>query len=82
MEENNEGKKPIKIEKAPAPEWIPHLYIKTNMLALGLGVANFAVEVDITKHLSFTLPVYYSAWNYFTSDLKLRTFAVQPELRY
>ncbi len=76
-----EFSQPIKIEKKE-PEWMPHLYIKTNALALALGVANFAVEVDITKHLSFTLPIYYSAWNYFTSDLKLRTFAVQPEVRY
>jgi len=32
--------------------------------------------------LSFTLPVCYSAWNYFTSTIKFRTLAVQPEFRY
>ena len=76
-----EYQKPFEIEKTPV-EWTPHLYIKTNALALAMGVSNIAVEVDITKHLSFTLPIYYSAWNYFTSDLKFRTFAVQPEVRY
>ena len=81
QESEIEYQKPFEIEKAPE-EWMPHLYIKTNALALAMGVSNFAVELDITKHLSFTLPIYFSAWNYFTSELKFRTFAVQPEVRY
>ncbi len=63
-------------------EWTPKFYIKTNAIGLGLGIANVGVEIDLTKHWSFTLPVYYSAWDYFKSTIKFRTFAVQPEFRY
>ena len=56
--------------------------VKSNVLALGLLIGNAAVEADITDNLSFQLPVYYSALNYFTSTVKFRTFAVQPELRW
>ena len=67
----------------PEPdEWVRQLHVKTNTLGLALAIANLAVEVDICKHLSFTLPVYYSAWDYFKPTLKFRTFCVQPEFRY
>ena len=62
--------------------WTRELHVKTNVVGLGLGIANAAVEVDLAKHWSFTLPVYYSAWDYFQSTLKFRTLAVQPEVRY
>lgn len=63
-------------------EWHRHLHLKTNALGWGLAIANVAVEVDLVKHWSFTLPVYYSAWDYFKSTVKFRTFALQPEFRY
>ncbi len=69
----------------PAPaleEWARRLYVKTNALGWALGISNVGLEADLCKHLSFHLPVYYSAWNYFSSTVKFRTFAVQPELRY
>ena len=77
----------VAVEKAvvPAPimdEWTRKLYLKTNAIGLGMAMANIAAEVDLTKHLSFTLPIYYSAWNYFKSTIKFRTFAIQPEVRY
>lgn len=62
--------------------WEPNLYVKTNAVGLALGITNLAVETDIVKHWSLTLPVYYSAWNYFQSTTKFRTFAIQPEVRY
>ena len=62
--------------------WNRKLYIKTNAIGLGVGISNVGVEVDLVKHLSFAVPVYYSAWNYFVPTLKFRTLAVQPELRY
>ena len=62
--------------------WTRELHVKTNVLGLGLGIANAAVEVDLAKHWSFTLPVYYSAWDYFKSTIKFRTLSVQPEFRY
>jgi hypothetical protein len=47
-----------------------------------MAIANIAGEVDLAKHWSFTLPIYYSAWDYFKATVKFRTFAVQPEFRY
>ncbi len=63
-------------------EWTRHLHLKTNALGWGLAIANVAAEVDLARHWSFALPIYYSAWDYFTSDIKFRTFALQPEFRY
>ena len=62
-------------------EWSRKLHLKTNAIGLGMGIANVAAEIDLVKHWSFTLPVYYSAWDYFKSTIKFRTFAVQPEFR-
>lgn len=45
-------------------------------------ISNIAVEVDINKYWSVTLPIYYSALNYFTRTRKLRTLAFQPEVRW
>lgn len=58
------------------------LHIKTNLLGLGLGIANVAAEIDLAKHWSFALPIYYSSWDYFKTTIKFRTFSVQPEFRY
>ena len=73
----------------PAPVEVPkfqegarQLHVKTNAIGLAMAIANVAVEVDLAKHWSFTLPIYYSAWDYFKSTLKFRTFNVQPEVRY
>ena len=63
-------------------DWHQGLYLKTNVLGLGLAMVNTAVEIDLMQHLSLTLPIYYSAWDYFKSTIKFRTFAVQPEFRY
>lgn len=66
----------------PVEQWTRRLHLKTNALGWGLAIANVAAEVDLARHWSFALPVYYSAWDYFTSDIKFRTFALQPEFRY
>ncbi len=74
---------PMPILPTPVAEkWTRRLHFKTNAVGLGLAIANAAVEIDLCKHLSFTLPVYYSAWDYGTTTVKFRTFAFQPELRY
>lgn len=70
------------VSVARPAEWTRHLHLKTNMLGLGLAIANVAVEVDLARQWSFTLPVYYSAWDYFKSTTKFRTLAFQPEFRY
>lgn len=63
-------------------EWTRKLHVKTNALPWGFMIANIAGEIDVVPHVSFTLPLFYSALNYFTSTVKFRTFAIQPELRY
>lgn len=73
---------PVPLAVSVTNEWTRTLSVKTNALGLGLAIANAAVEIDLCKHWSFNLPVYYSAWNYFTSTVKFRTLAVQPEIRY
>ncbi len=72
---------PVK-QKSIAEQWHRTLSVKTNALGLGLAIANAAVEIDLCKHWSFNLPVYYSAWDYFSETVKFRTLAVQPEIRY
>lgn len=72
----------VEPEVSIADEWTRHIYIKTNAIGLGMGIANIAAEIDLAEHWSFTLPIYYSAWNYFKYTNKFRTFAVQPEVRY
>ena len=61
---------------------IQRLYLKTNAIGWGMLISNLAVEADFAKHWSVTLPIYYSAMNYFTSTLKFRTLCFQPEVRY
>ena len=76
---------PQENQPAPAPqqnEWTRHLYLKTNAVGWALSAANLAVEIDLARHWSFALPVYYSGVDYFKSDLKFRIFTIQPEFRY
>ncbi len=70
------------VTSAGAQEGGRNIYVKTNVLGLGAGIANAAVEADLCNHLSFHLPVCYSAWNHFTPTVKFRTLAIQPEFRY
>lgn len=75
----------IEPEPQPLPspeEWMRHIYLKTNAIGWGMLIANIAVEIDLAKHWSVTLPYYYSALNYFTSTVKFRTSCLQPEVRY
>lgn len=77
----------IRLAKSVAPmppeqEWSRRILLKSNAAALGLAIANVAAEVDIARHWSFSLPVYYSAWNYFGPKTKFRLLAFQPEIRW
>ena len=58
-----------------------YMYIKTNLIGLGLLIGNLGLEFDMGRYFSISLPVYYSALDYFSPTTKFRTFAVQPELR-
>ena len=70
------------IPKPRSDVGIQRLYLKTNAIGWGMLISNLAVEADFAKHWSATLPVYYSAMNYFTSTVKFRTLCFQPEVRY
>lgn len=59
-----------------------HIHLKTNAVGWGLLMMNVAGEVDMGRHFSFALPVYYSATNYFTYGVKFRNLTFQPEVRY
>lgn len=63
-------------------EFMPKLRFKTNAIAWAAAISNVALEVDIIEHLSFNLPIYYSAWDYFKTTIKFRTLAIQPEVRF
>lgn len=57
------------------------LAVKANALFAAATVANVAVEVQLGERWSLDVPLYYSPYN-LSSRRKLRTLAVQPELRY
>ena len=67
---------------AISQKWHPKLHVKANALTYFLLLPNLALEFDFAKHWSVALPVYYSALNWFVHDVKFRTMAVQPEVRY
>ena len=68
----------------PPRKDIPHrrMALKTNVLGWGLLMANIGVELDLSEHVSFHLPLYYSGANYFSERVRFRTLAVQPEVRW
>ncbi len=56
--------------------------VKTNLPAWGFLVSNVAVEVPLSERLAVSLPVYFSALNYFHRNHKYRGFGIQPEVRF
>ena len=66
---------------APAPDPY-YMYVKTNLTGLALLIGNIGVEFDLGRYFSVSIPVFYSALDYFTPTVKFRTLATQPELRY
>ena len=65
-----------------AKERTPRFAVKTNAVGWAMAISNVAVEIDLSQKLSLNIPVYYSAWNYFSGTTKFRMLAAQPELRY
>lgn len=63
-------------------EWTREILVKSNSIGWAMAIANAAFEIDIAKHFSFNLPIYYSGINYFTQTVKFRMFGVYPEFRY
>lgn len=76
--------RPTEAPASPAePEWVRNLTLKTNLIGIGLGHANIAVEVDLAPHWSIAVPFYYSGgFDYFKPTLKFRGIVLQPEARF
>ena len=65
-------------EDEPYRRW----FLKTNSIGWAMLAGNAAVEYQWNRRWSFSLPIYYSALNYFSRKVKFRTLTVQPEIRY
>lgn len=63
-------------------EWVRRLYIKNNLVKDALLLANLSVEVDLARHWTLDLTMFYSKWDYFKSQIKFRMAGFQTELRY
>lgn len=57
------------------------LALKTNLIFAGALIANLGVEVQLHRHWSLDMPVYYSPYD-ITPTRKIRLLASQPEVRY
>lgn len=57
------------------------LTLKTNAIGWAMAVSNLSLEYRFAPRVAVELPVYYSGWDYFSSDLKFRGFAMQPGVR-
>lgn len=75
------GKPRESVVKYPT-DWQRQLRFGTDAVGWALLQVNLEPEIDFYPHWSFGVPIYYSAWNYFRSDIKFRTFALMPEFRY
>ena len=56
--------------------------VKTNAAAMALFIFNVAGEIDLYPNVTFNLPIYYTALNYFHYETKFRMLSFQPEVRY
>ena len=57
------------------------VFLKTNIPAWAALDANLAVEFGLGKHMSVSVPVYYSPFNWFGTQNRFRVIGTQPELR-
>lgn len=59
------------------------ILLKSNLLAVTTAlVANLGFEVELARHWSLDVPVYYSPYDLFKETRKVRVLAAQPEVRY
>ena len=70
------------VEVKEETPWSTSWYLKTNLATYPLLVANLAAEVEIGRHVSISLPVYYTPLNWFRSTVKFRVLGIQPEVRF
>ncbi len=70
------------VEHIPADLWQQKLHLKSNGIGWLMLAGNGAVELELSRHWSINLPVYYSDLDYFTREAKFKTLTIQPEVRY
>ena len=73
---------PVLIGNVPVQVTTRDFVVKLNFLTLPALVLNGGIEAQFADHFSAALTAYYSGWDYFTAEKKLRTFMLQPEARY
>ena len=56
-------------------------YLKSNILPWILLDANLGIEFEMGRHLSLSIPVFYTALDWFNVRTKFRVIGTQPELR-
>lgn len=78
---NTQAITPPQSLNTPSEGFCRGLYVKTNAPSWFALVPNIAVEADVAPRLSFNLPFYYSGWDFFRSDVKLRNLTLMPEIR-
>lgn len=69
----------LEVEPCITPK---HFVLKTNAVGWAMLVPNISVELDFSSHWSTAIPIYYSALNYFTQQIKFRTLSFRPEIQY
>ena len=57
-------------------------YLKTNLSTYFLLVPNLAIEWEMGKHFSGSVPIYHCGWDWFRLFNKFRVLGIQPEVRY
>ena len=57
-------------------------YLKANLLTYPLLCANLGAEMTFGKHFSVSVPVYYTALDWFQYNIKFRVLGTQPEFRW
>ena len=72
----------VPVPERMQPKHRNDFYLKTNGLTWLLLEANLALEWELSHHLSISIPVYYTALNWFSPDTKFRVLGTQPELRW
>ena len=73
---------PLVITGQPRELWIRRLYIKTNFVKWSLLLSNLSVEVDLIRHWTLGLTMFYSKWDYFIPEIRFRMAGFMTELRY
>lgn len=58
------------------------LAIKTNLIYATALIANLGLEVELFPHCSVDIPVFYSPYNMFSKNRKIRILSTQPEVRW